>query len=335
MTTDRVIDVPDSAALEREALAWLVRVTDEDVTASERAELAAWRSQSPAHAAALVRATALWGALPPTIDGLLRSGAIPAAEGRRPAARPLGRRAFLGGATAAATVAAGYLVLRPPLELWPSLTELAADYRTGVGQRRDILIAGQVPVTMNTQTSIALRPAAPGLDRFELIVGEAAVDVSKTLGRTSGNAVQVLSAEGTATATAANFAIRCDGLATSVTCIAGVVDVAVTDQAVTLQTGQQVIYQRAGLGAVTVVDPMIVTAWRGGYLMFRKEPLDRVLAEVNRYRPGRIVLLDATLGRGLVTARFKLDRLDDVITQVHEVFGARIRTLPGGLVLIG
>ncbi|MFG3757292.1 hypothetical protein ACGE32_33645, partial [Klebsiella pneumoniae] len=95
------------------------------------------------------------------------------------------------------------------------------------------------------------------------------------------------------------------------------------------------VYRRGGLGAVTAVDPTVVTAWRSGYLMFRKEPLDRVIAEVNRYRPGRIVLLDATLGRGLVTARFKLDRLDDVMIQVHEVFGARVRNLPGGVVLIG
>ncbi|MEW6644099.1 MAG: DUF4880 domain-containing protein [Pseudomonadota bacterium] len=329
MTTDRTIGTQHSAALEREALAWLVRVTDEDVTAAERTALATWQSQSPAHAAALARARELWGALPPAIDGLLRSGAIASNEIAYRPARPIGRRAFLGGA-AAATAAAGYLMLRPPLELWPSLSELAADYRTGVGQRRDILIAGAVPVVMNTQTSIALRPAAPGLDRFEVIAGEAAIDAAAT-----SHAVQVLAADGTTTATAANFTVRCEPLSTSVTCLAGTVRVACADQAMTLNANQRVSYQRGGLGAVMAIDPAVATAWRGGYLMFRTEPLDHVIAEVNRYRPGRIVLLDATLGRGLVTARFKLDRLDDVITQVREVFGARVRTFPGGLVLIG
>ncbi|MGO4715618.1 FecR family protein [Bradyrhizobium sp. 2TAF24] len=321
----------DSAALEREALAWLVRITDEDATAAERAALAAWQSQSPAHAAALERARGLWGALPPAIDGLLRSGALqPDGFVHRPAPR-IGRRAFLGGAAAATAAAACYLVVRPPLELWPSLSELAADYRTGVGQRRDIVIADAVPVAMNTQTSIVLRPAMPGLDRFELIAGEAAIDATML----KGKAVRVIAGDGSATATAANFSVRCDGPATSVTCVAGNVRVAVADQEVMLGAGQQVVYRRGGLGAVTAVDPTVVTAWRSGYLMFRKEPLDRVIAEVNRYRPGRIVLLDATLGRGLVTARFKLDRLDDVMIQVHEVFGARVRNLPGGVVLIG
>lgn len=41
MTTDRAMGAQDSAALEREALAWLVRITDEDATAAERAALAA------------------------------------------------------------------------------------------------------------------------------------------------------------------------------------------------------------------------------------------------------------------------------------------------------
>jgi transmembrane sensor len=69
--------------------------------------------------------------------------------------------------------------------------------------------------------------------------------------------------------------------------------------------------------------------------MFRKEPLVNVIAEINRYWPGRIVLLDTKLGQSLVTARFKLDRLNDVLVQVREVFGAPVRTLPGGVVLIG
>lgn len=331
MTTDQTSKTPDDAALEREALAWLVRVTDDEVSAAERTALAAWQSRSPAHATALLRARELWGALPPAIDGLLKSGAIRTEEMSRRPARPLGRRAFLGGAAMATAAAAGYVMLRPPLELWPSLSELAADYRTGVGQQRDIVIGGTVPVAMNTLTSIAVRPAAAGFDRFELIAGEAAIDASAR----KDNAVQVLAGDGLTTARAANFTVRRDTQSVSVTCVAGVVQVACAEQTVTLGANQQVVYGHGEFGAVETVDPAVVTAWRGGYLMFRKEQLSHVIHEVNRYRPGRIVLLDARLGQGLVTARFRLDRLDDVITQVNEVFGARVRTLPGGLVLIG
>jgi transmembrane sensor len=69
-------------------------------------------------------------------------------------------------------------------------------------------------------------------------------------------------------------------------------------------------------------------------LVFHDRPIAEVIDEVNRYRPGRILLLNATLGRRLVTARFELAQLDDVILQMNQVFGARITELPGGIVLL-
>jgi transmembrane sensor len=157
------------------------------------------------------------------------------------------------------------------------------------------------------------------------------------IGTAAGSAkpVQVIAADGSTTADAANFDVRCDAARTIVTCLSGSVQVEHRDHSTMLQEKQQVSYGGGGMSSVNPVDPAVVTSWRDGYLMFRKEPLANVIQEVNRYRPGRIVLIDRELGRGLVTARFKLDRLDDVVAQVREVFGARVRTLPGGIVLIG
>jgi transmembrane sensor len=206
---------------------------------------------------------------------------------------------------------------------------LRADYRTAVGQQRRIAISSGVSVDMNTRTSIALRPAVAALHRLELISGEAIVDASIA----GAQPVQVIAGGGIATA-AANFDVRCDATTTIVTCLSGVVRVAYHDRDVVLGERQQVSYGAGEMHAVTDVDPSVITAWREGYLMFRKQPLANVIAEVNRYRPGRIVLLDSKLGEGLVTARFRLDRLDDVIVQIREVFGASVRNLPGGLVLV-
>ncbi len=57
---------------------------------------------------------------------------------------------MLGGAIAAA---AGYLVIRPPLDMWPSIEELSADYRTGEGEQRKVMLAPDISVELNTQTS--------------------------------------------------------------------------------------------------------------------------------------------------------------------------------------
>ena len=82
------------------------------------------------------------------------------------------------------------------------------------------------------------------------------------------------------------------------------------------------------------VDPAIVAAWRDGELLFQNEPLARVIEEVNRYRPGRIILVNEALGQRRFTAQFKLDRLEVVITQLKATFGARVVSLPGGVVLV-
>jgi ferric-dicitrate binding protein FerR (iron transport regulator) len=52
------------------------------------------------------------------------------------------------------------------------------------------------------------------------------------------------------------------------------------------------------------IDPKIVTARQQDRLIFRDVPLARVIAEVNRYRPGRIIVVDPQLGRTEVVAEF-------------------------------
>ena len=62
--------------------------------------------------------------------------------------------------------------------------------------------------------------------------------------------------------------------------------------------------------------------------------LASVVEEVNRYRPGRILLMDEALGRTPVQAYLSLDRLEDFAALVREVRGATVRDLPGGVLII-
>jgi transmembrane sensor len=82
------------------------------------------------------------------------------------------------------------------------------------------------------------------------------------------------------------------------------------------------------------VDPAVVSAWQQGVLVFRSDPLSRVIDEVNRYRSGRIVLVNEELGRRQVFASFRIDRIEDVVPRLQAVFGMRVRSLPGGIVLL-
>ena len=243
--------------------------------------------------------------------------------------RRLDRRAFLGGALAASAAGAAYLAVRPPLRLWPALFEVVADVRTTTGEQRQVTV-GSAAIELNTNTSMNLKPPINGADQVELVAGEAAFTASGAASRP----VTVLAADGRSMASGAQFNVRYDGEEVRVTCLEGAVQVSCGADTVSLTAKQQVSYGDGRLGEITEIDPAVVTAWRQGLLVFRNDPLTRVVDEVNRYRQGRIIVMNSELGRKQIFASFRLDRLDEVVTRVQKVFGARVRTLPGGIVIL-
>jgi transmembrane sensor len=317
-------------ALLREALDWIVRLKAGEPTRADVEALQRWRQQSVAHEAAFKEAARVF-----RHAGIAASelAAEPATDHVAPVvqrlpSRLVGRRAVLGGAMAAA--AAGYLIVRPPLGLWPSLEELSADYRTGKGELRKIAVAPNVSLELNTQTSIALR-SAPDETRVELISGEASVVAT----RSSAKPFVLLAANGLMSAVEADFNARCLDGVVSVTCLSGQVDVARGDSTVQLRKAQQVSYSPGGIEASVQVDPGQVTAWQFGLLIFRDRPLSDVVDEVNRYRSGKIIITNADLKRRVVNGTFQINKLGDFVPQVQQLFGAQARSLPGGVVLLG
>jgi transmembrane sensor len=197
----------DLETLRPDAWNWVLRITSGDATKADIAELKRWCEQSPRHADAFAEASQWWRSLGPAIKNVRQDSIAPS----RRSGPAIGRRAFLGGAFAVSAAGAGIaMLIRPPLGLWPSVTELAADYRTAPGEQRQLSLADSVSVEMNTRTSLNVRPAVGAGDRIELITGEAAVT-------TRSKPIEVLAANGRALAHAARFNIRCDGPTVRVT----------------------------------------------------------------------------------------------------------------------
>ncbi|XOT96450.1 FecR domain-containing protein, partial [Alcaligenes pakistanensis] len=61
------------------------------------------------------------------------------------------RRALLGGLLLGGGV---YMVVKPPMQLWPSLADLRADYRTGAGEQRRVQLLDHVWLDMNTRSRL-------------------------------------------------------------------------------------------------------------------------------------------------------------------------------------
>ncbi|WP_456750871.1 MULTISPECIES: FecR family protein [unclassified Bradyrhizobium] len=309
-----------------EALDWVVRLKAGEPTRADVAAFQRWRAQSPDHEEAFRSAARLLRTATAAAKELAEEKAATVVTLPPRPLRPLTRRIMLGGAIAAA---AGYVMIHPPLDLWPSIEELSADYRTGKGEQRKVMLAPDISVELNTQTSLALRPA-PNETRIELISGEASV-VAR---RSSSMPLVMLARDGRISALQADFNARCIEGVVSVTCLDGIVTVEQDGRSVQLRKAEQVTYSRAGLQASLPVDARQVAAWQTGLLIFRDRPLASVVDEVNRYRAGKIIITNAELKRRLVNGTFHVDKLDNFVAQVEQLFGARITSLPGGVVLM-
>lgn len=306
-------------AIGREAAAWWARLRADDFTQADADALRAWCARSPGHARAWRELKQVWQALDPA---LTRAAAAPQGENVLAfPARP-GRRAFLGGALAAGVAV---LALRPPLGAWPSLQEFAADYRTGTGEQRQVALSQQMSVQMNTQTRIDVR--AP--ESIELLGGEAEI-----LASGARQPVTVLAGAGRLLAQSARFNVRHTDDAVCVTCLAGAVEVVWRQRRHTLDAGQQLVYDERGVQAATAAPVEEASAWRTGALSFAGQPLADVVDEINRYRPGRVVLRNAELGRRLVRMRFSIGQTDGALAMIRDLYGAQMTSLPGGIVLL-
>ncbi|MCK9914328.1 DUF4880 domain-containing protein [Microbacteriaceae bacterium K1510] len=318
-------------ALRSAAVDWVQRLESGRVTAADIAALKAWREQSPAHEAAFVDASRLWKTFVPAAHNLRARGELPRALTKRMPFEPvLGRRALLAGGLAAVSAAAAYAVVRPPFELWPSLAELSADYRTATGEQRQLAVSNDVSVHLNTQTSMALRRSDGNVEQIELITGEASF-VSRP---GQERPLVVLAAGGVSKTSQAHFDIRRSGQIVCITCIDGEVSVALKSQVATLGPGQQVTYDDHGLQGVMKADVELVIAWQQGVLIFRRTPLATVVEEINRYRSGRVIVTNNGLAQLAVSGRFRIDHMDEVLLRLNQAFGITSRSLPGGIVLL-
>ncbi len=230
-------------------------------------------------------------------------------------------------------MAGAYAVVRPPLDLWPSLAEMTADYRTGTGEQRDLALSDESSIRMNTRTSIARQPPQAGIDKVKLIAGEASFSTTR-----QGHSFLVLAADSEITASEARFDVSYlsdgDGATVCATCLQGELKVHRAGETSVVNFGQQLRYDRSGARQIRTIDPEVAAAWHQGVLIFRFTPLADVVVEVNRYRPGRIVVMNTQIGRIPVSGRFHITRLDVILTQFEQAFGARVRSLPGGVVLL-
>lgn len=313
-----------SVHLSDEAIDWLVRLCSGDATARDRLAFLHWRARSPAHEAAAREAEAIMNILPATRQALALATPEKAANEsfvRQPGPARSSRRRFLVGGGAVAASAAAIAAAWPAMGPWAALY---ADYSTSVGERRRIVLPDGSVASLNTASALSV-DFGPALRRVVLHAGEAFFDVVRDPVRpfvaTAGTS-EVRTAE-------AAFALRRADPGEQVIVANGTVEVrAQGAEPVLLAAGLRLGVGTSGVAVPERVDAEAVTAWQRGKLIFNRLPLASVVAEIQRYRAGRIVIASERLRRLEVTGVFNLDDTDHLLRAVGQATRARVTELP-------
>jgi transmembrane sensor len=325
-----------------EALRWLVVLRDRSASDADRQAFALWLKDDPRHEAAWRRAQQVWmrvGKIGPAFAQ--RAAASEAsspqraavatlrAAGSRPVPRPAvspraapGRRRFLyvAAAVTAVAVPAGIVLSRPGL---------FADQRTAAGERRTISLQDGSTVELAAASSFSVDFAA-NLRRVVLHEGEAFFDVIRDPVRPF--VVDAAAGRTRALGTAFDVKLGADSVTVSVTERSVEVSVEGADRVV--GEGQQVRYGRKKIGAVREADLGQVEAWRRDRLIFQEAPLGEVIADLERYRGGRIVITDSRLRDIPVTAVFDTRKADAAVDTIAATLPIRVRRLTDLLVVL-
>jgi transmembrane sensor len=211
------------------------------------------------------------------------------------------------------------------------MDRMRADYYTVVGEVRSITLADGTRVDLNTDSAIVVR-YSQAERRIRLLRGEAFFDVSRNPKRP----FVVDASSLTATALGTQYGVRA-ALGDSfgdVQVEQGGVEVISSRDQIVLEAGGVARLTAPGHLASTTADVANETAWRSGKLVFSGQPLRDVLATLERYRYGRIVVLDSTAAEQRVSGIFDLNDTDQALRALEENLPVSVTHLTGLMVVV-
>jgi transmembrane sensor len=306
---------PQQHSITEAAAEWAVRLHAGALTEQEQTELQHWIACDSRHEAALRFAEQTWAALGEVYKDepvhRQRPVAATLSVRRSKRRRPWQRAA----AVALVVVVAGVGWVRGP----DALLRLQADYVTQKGEVRTVHLADGSTVELDSNSAIRLD--YDGVQRrVSLIQGSAIFDVAPRVGpETRPFVVQSAGAQTRALGT--RFVVtREDDRQAWVGVLQHSVEVSMQapprqgPAERVLKEGQAARYNpQEGVAPLDQFDVERATSWRRGVLIFDRLPLAKVVEQLNRYRPGRVVLTDAALGEREVSGVFRLDMLDTAL----------------------
>ncbi|MFJ2713546.1 FecR family protein [Pseudomonas sp. NPDC087346] len=324
---DRVAPTP---AQEQAALAWLSLLHDRP-SAGDQLTFSQWLRADPAHAEAYAQAQVIWelseGPARTLADeeAFALQGYLNAMD--RPRRAPLLR---WSGALAMAACLSLMISLGTGWQPQRWIDDLGADYVSAPGEIRTVILADQSQVTLDADSAIAV-DFSHGERHVQLRRGAGFFSVTHT-----GEPFVVEAEKGQARVLGTQFEVRLKPQGAQVTVLSG--RVGVTAQAdgeqQILTAGQQVVYGAGTAEKLHATDSEAQLAWRQGWLTYYKSTLADVVQDLQRYYPGRIVLLNDELAARKVSGSFPSRDPHAVLSSLQGVMGFEQHQVLGHLIIL-
>lgn len=325
---DREHGIP-STDVDDTALAWFTRLRG-GASATDRAAFERWIAASPGHRQAFRRVQSLWSAAESpgarvaqeeneTLSAYLDT--MDRAKARRKARK-----------RGVATVIVGLAVLGGVIALErPNLfQDMRADVVSARGERRNIALPDGSTVLLDADSAVA-QHFTDNDRRIVLLRGAAYFSVVK-----GAQPFVVEAADGRIEVLGTAFDVRLESDEAIVTLARG--RVAITAANVSrhalLEPGQQVRFDRAGVGPVRSVDVTESMAWHEGRFVFYQARFADVIGELQRYRPGRLIIANAALREHRVSGSFTLDDPDAALDSLRSTVNFETYSMLGRLTIL-
>ena len=325
------LDLPD--ALLEEAAIWHARLldveTDPGLAAARRADFDRWLQADPRHRRAFEETRRLWDRLEAPVARVMAEEPAAAASRRR------ARRDIWPPARRWKALAACFLLLALAGGVAyhdEAMDRLRSDHVSGVGERVPLELTDGSRVTLNSDTALAVDLGQAGR-HVRLFRGEAWFEVAPETGRP----FVVETPSGSVRVTGTSFNVRLDEDLAIVSLTEGRVELTSAEAGtakLSIKPGQQASLAAQGISEAVAFDRTAVTAWLRGQLVFYDTPLDKVVAELNRYRGGRIVVANRDLDGLKISGVFRTDDPDAALSAIADTLPVRVTRITDYLVLL-
>ncbi|MGH8818950.1 FecR domain-containing protein [Achromobacter pestifer] len=294
------------------AAQWYARLCADDVSVADVAAHGRWLAADPENARIwhqVERLRGTLGAAPARLAADTLSRADHHFASRRAALRNgLGAVALFG--------AGGMLAWR----VMP-VDRLLADYRMGVGERRELVLADGTQLWLDSDSAVDVTVNASGR-RIIVHAGQILIDTEHAA---SGlPPLRVTTLHGTIRPLGTRFTVNRQDAATQVAVLrhAVVLEPAEGGVPLVLNAGEQGVLAAAGArhaGAISSESD----AWTRGLIIVDNARLGDFIAQLDRYRPGRLTCDQAVAGLR-VSGAFPIDDTDRALAAVERALPVRI-----------